>query len=58
MPQTIKSTDPNALSELDTLLGQFRHEAAHSKRPWTLQLEKGEDGSTLTIHLDPPPEAE
>lgn len=54
MDKTIKSTEPGALQELDTLLGQFRHEAAHSTRPWTLKFEKGDGGSTLTIHLDPP----
>lgn len=54
MDKTIKSTEPGAMQELDTLLGQFRHEAAHSTRPWTLKFEKGDGGSTLTIHLDPP----
>lgn len=54
MPQTIKSTDPNALQKLDTFLGQFRHEAAHSNRPWELQYDKDDTGSVLTIQLAPP----
>lgn len=58
MPKTtLKSTDPDSLTKLDSFLTQFRDQAAHSNRPWELQYEKSEDGeSVLVLKLDAPVE--
>jgi len=56
MPQVLKSTDPDALTKMDSFLSQFRDQAAHSNRPWELQYEKSEEGeSHLIIQLEAPP---
>lgn len=61
MPQeqiTVKSSEHDGLSKLDTFLSQFRHEAAHGNRAWTLRYTKSDVGSELIIELDPPPAKE
>ena len=52
---TIKSTEHDGLSKLDAFLANFRSEAAHSKRAWSLRYTKSDVGSELIIELDPPP---
>lgn len=57
MPQVLKSTDPDALTKMDSFLTQFRHQAAHSNRPWELQYEKSDEGeSVLAIKISAAPE--
>lgn len=59
MPQsettiTVKSSEHDALSKLDTFFTQLRHEAAHGRRPWILQYTKHEAGTAFGLQLDAP----
>lgn len=52
---TLKSTDPDALTKMDSFLTQFRHQAAHSNRPWELEYLKSDEGeSVLSVRIDAP----
>ena len=47
-----------AMSKLDALVGQIRSEANKGNRRFTAELEKGENGTALSINLGPAPKQE